>query len=114
MAGRKRKPGVREPNGRARRPPTAAIEAEARSVALDARMRVYGASKAIAEGMHGTNWLAYLVATGELKQRQYDAAMGWQELCEDYHKLHPVKRYPEAGNLDRGGGYDGTEDGDDE
>ena len=28
-------------------------------------MRVYGASKAIAEGMHGTNWLAYLVATGE-------------------------------------------------
>src|SRR3990167_9560626 len=105
MAGRHRKPGVREPNGRARRPPTAAIEAEAMSVALGARMRVYGASKAIAEGMPGTSWLAYLVATGEIEPRQYEAAMGWRDLDEQYHKLHPIKRYPEAGNLDRGGGY---------
>lgn len=113
MAGRKRKADARrQPGGRidhsSRRARTERAE-DMTAVVLEARQRVFGVSPTVSRLMPETSFLGRLRAQNEISQRQYDAAMKYREAEQLYDSLHPVKGYPQAGNLDRGGSFDGRE-----
>lgn len=110
----RRKHGPREPNGRHQRAPRQERADEVRRPVYEARQRVFGVTRAQAEAMPVTSFLGALVAAGEISQRQLEAAHAYLGVCRDYDRLHPsVRGYPESGNLDRGGGYDASEVGED-
>ena len=99
--GRKRKKGRRQPNGQPHRS-AKAIRDEAVSVVLEARARVYGVSKEVAEKMGDTSWLGKYEAQGHISRRQYNAGTALQELRREKNRLFPPNQdTPEAGVLDR-------------
>jgi len=125
--GAKRKLANREPNGRAQRSRPEMRE-NMRSVALEARERVFGVSKQTAEDMPESAFLGRLRADNiaferaaksggtrrgdvppGITARQYDAATDYQELIRNWDRVHLLKGYPEAANMDRGGGYDSSD-----
>lgn len=113
MAGRKRKADARrQPGGRIDHSTERARRERAEdmtAVVLEARQRVYGVSAAVSKLMPETSFLGRLRAQNEISQRQYDAAMKYQKAEALYDSLHPVRGFPMAGNLDRGGSFDGRE-----
>lgn len=92
--GRKRKAGVREPNGRLSRKRenvTARLRAandreerEILSVGLDARARVHGVDPKHARDQMAGSAVGRLCLAGSLSRQQYDAAMTWLEERADY------------------------------
>ena len=98
--GRKRKIVDRQPNGQPARSKPQHRE-DMLSIALEARQRVFGVGSETARAMPETTFLARLFATGEVSQRQYDAAVQYEEIRRAFVQLHPTRGYPEAGNLDR-------------
>ena len=106
MAGRRRKPGVREPSGQLRTQLRTERAAEARAVALEARERVFGLTPTQAGLMRETTFLGHLETTHEISPRQFEAGQEYRRICRLYDALYPQKGFPESGNLDRGGGHD--------
>ena len=106
--GRKRKIVDRQPNGQPARSKPQHRE-DVLSIALEARQRVFGVGSETARAMPETTFLVRLFATGEVSQRQYDAAVQYEEIRRAFVQLHPTRGYPEAGNLDRGGGFDASD-----
>ena len=95
---------------------------------VGARQRVFGVRKENAEDMPETWFLGLLRAeniaferaradTGVrakdvppgITARQYDAAGDYRDLLRDWDRVHLLKSYPAAGDMDRGGGYDSTD-----
>jgi len=72
-------------------------------------MRAYGLSEDQAIAMPQTSFLGELRRSGEIAQHQYEAALAYEELWRSYLALFPIRSLPEAGNLDRGGGYDASD-----
>lgn len=111
--GRKRRPGRREANGRHQRVSSEAEREAIISVVLDARRRVYGVTDAEARRMKATDHLARMEARGEIEPREYEAALRYAALMQDYELFFiPGQRPQKAGDLDRVSGYDDS-DGDD-
>lgn len=110
MAGRNRKPGRRHPNGQLKTLNHSERPERMQAVALEARQRVYGLTKAqAAQTDVESSFLGRLYAMREISKRQYDTASAYLELCREYDRLHPVRGFTEAGNLDRGAGYDASD-----
>lgn len=114
-AGRKRKLVRRHPNGQ----PFVSVakqEEETKSVALEARVRVYGVTKeAAVKDMKSTTWLGAMLATKEISETQYAAANRLIELKRDYDRCFPPSQdVPEAGILDRVRGRSVNERSEDE
>lgn len=110
-AGRKRDAlKRREANGRVIRASTIETIKEVRSVALEARRRVLGIPKHLMDAVPETSFLGRLAAlglgAGGISRRQYQAALAYQEVCEDLRRFHPVKGFPHPGDLDRSHGHD--------
>ena len=103
-AGRKRKNTRRHPNGQVYRAPV-----DERETALKARERVFKVTAMVAAEMPETSFLGRLRATGELSRRQMEAANAYRAILEEFHRLYPTRGYPEAANLDRGGGHDSSD-----
>lgn len=80
-----------------------------KSVALEARQRVFGISAELAQSMPETSSLGKLKVQKEITQRQFDAAGEYAKLMMTYDRLFPIKPLQPAGDLDRGGGYDASE-----
>lgn len=80
------------------------------SVVQEARRRVFGLSKTVAERMPSTSVLGRLRATGEVSQAQYDAGARYGEVVRLHDQLLGAKGFPSAGNLDRTAGHDGGEE----
>lgn len=99
----------RHPDGTVHRRSQAQIEQDTVSVAIQARQRVFGVSESDAKAMQETSFLAQLRVQDEISQRQYDAAMTYQALIEDYYHLYPIRKLAAAGDLDRGGGFDASD-----
>lgn len=104
---------LRETNGRPQRPSRPETEKEVKSVVMQARQRVFGVSKHIADAMPETSWLGRLAAFGQanggISRRQYEAALEYQKVCERLRRLHPVKGYPTPGDLNKSGGHDNSD-----
>jgi hypothetical protein len=111
-AGRKRAVGSREPSGKFQRIPQAVQERQVKSVVLDARSNIYNVSDKVAERMPETSFVGYLMATGELTSRQFEAASGYRNVIAEYDSLHPVRGFPRPGDLNKVGGIGGEEDED--
>jgi hypothetical protein len=109
LIGRKRKSGQRHPGGQLKTPNHSERPEIMQQVALDARTRVFDLTRTQAAEMGESGFLGRLMATKELSRRQYDTAAAYLELNREYDRLHPVKGFTEAGNLDRGGGFDGSD-----
>lgn len=84
-------------------------EAEAISVALEARSRMFGLPLSQTPKNVLSSFLGRLRAREEISERQYEAAKKYQDLMRQVSALHMLRGFPEAGNLDRGGGYDGSD-----
>jgi hypothetical protein len=92
--GRKRKPGVREPNGRLSRKQVNVMarlraahdreEHETLSVGLDARERVHGVDPQHTRDQKAGSVVGRLCLSGAITAHQYDAAMTWLEERADY------------------------------
>lgn len=104
--GRKRKDGPRDTSGRLKRPSWEPRE-DVRETAYEARTRLFGVSRSQAAAMPETSFLGLLRASDAISQRQYDAAMKFRQVMEDYHREHPIKGYPHVDPLHGGGGYEG-------
>ena len=102
---RPRKGGPRERNGRQQRN-RAAEEAEAISVVIGARQRVFGLTLGEARRLQETSNLARLRLDDSISERQLRAAWAYQELMRDYDRLFPLRPVQLAGDLDRMSGYD--------
>jgi hypothetical protein len=113
MAGRKRKAGQREPNGDIQRRARLERREDMTAVVLEARQRVFSVSAKQAKDMPEPTFLGRLIAMGQISQEQYNAATNYQEASLQYDSLHLVRRVAAAGDLDRGGGHDGSDGTDD-
>jgi hypothetical protein len=108
MAGRKRKPGHREPSGKARRVPAAVLERQNTSVALEARQRVFGVTEAKAKKMRETTFLGYLRSLGRvdgISYAQWEGAKWYEDARARLARLMPVAGYPTPGNYAGPRGY---------
>jgi len=85
---------------------------EAMSVAVEARARQFGVSIPEAADMRETSYLGELRRLGQqgngISLQQYMTANAYLRHTQLYDGLHPQRGYPEAANLMRGGGYDGS------
>ena len=93
--------------------PDARKEADAISVAIEARSRMFGLPLSQTPKSISTSFLGRLRATEQLSERQYEAAKQYQDLMHQVARFHMLRGFPNAGDLDRGGGYDdsdGTEE----
>jgi hypothetical protein len=111
--GRKRKAGQREPNGDIQRRARLERREDMTAVVLEARQRVFSVSAKQAKDMPEPTFLGRLIAMGQISQEQYNAATNYQEASLQYDSLHLVRRVAAAGDLDRGGGHDGSDGTDD-
>lgn len=126
MAGRKRKIGAREPNGKLQRAARSERREDLRAVGLEARARIFGVAEKTAADMPETSWLGVLRAEGRrcddelaksalrgeyrgITTSQYEAAKQYAGIVEDRRRMLQVPGFPEAANLDRQGGRGGDE-----
>lgn len=127
-AGRNRKAGWREANGNLQRLSAHERREDMTAVVMEARQRVFRGTANQARLMPETSWLGLLRGEGiaseeerkhDLKAKargisasQYEAAKEYQKITEERRKMLLVPAFSEAGNLDRGGGYnDGPQPG---
>ncbi len=77
---------------------------------MEARARQFGiADPTFAPLDIETNVIGKLFATRELSRRQYEAATRYRTAVAEYDRVSLVRGLPKAGDLDRGGGYDGAD-----
>lgn len=80
-AGRKRKPGKREPNGRpSRAGQSLTAEQEARSVVHDYRQRLFGISDSVDNDKKASTHLGRMCLQGVISEHQWRAGEQWGQL----------------------------------
>ncbi len=112
-AGRKRKQGRREPSGLLAKPLHTERAENMTAVALEARERVFGVSAKQAARMPETSFLGRLRSAGRaegISWAQWQAAKWYEEVCHRYRRLHPVRGYPQPGDVSVARGHDSEED----
>lgn len=97
-AGRKRKSGKREPNGRISR---VGYSEKMKSVAIKARERVHGMSKEEAKKPLPTDPVGMLVRFGELDGHQYQAALQYEQDSLDYRAAIELPNAVKAMDLNK-------------
>jgi hypothetical protein len=107
--GRKRKFVSRHPDGRPHQKSPYTREQEARSVALEARQRVFGLNKTDADRQEAGSVLGRLLITGEISRRQFDAAFAYEDARGKYLAALMVRPQRSAGDLNRSPGHDSSE-----
>jgi hypothetical protein len=91
-AGRKRKTGPREANGRLKRSYVSAREeAENAAVALEARKRIFGLSERQARDPLASTVVGRLCLTGGITMAQHDAALRWLQTRNAYQRALAAK-----------------------
>lgn len=107
--GRKRKLVIRYPSGRPKQRSSAAREADASSVALEARRRVFGLSETDAKHLQAVDMLGRLRLRDEISETQHAAGQRYAEKRAEYHKTMLAKPVPSAGDLQRQPGFDASD-----
>jgi hypothetical protein len=108
--GRKRKHHVsRHPDGRPIQKSQYTLEQEARSVALEARQRVFGLNRTDADRQEAGSPLGRLLLSGDISRRQFDAAFAYEAARAEYLDALMVKPLRSSGNHDHSGGHDSSE-----
>lgn len=102
-------PDHREPNGRHERDAAPAQAREMRSVAVEARQRVYDLPEEIAETKEAGSAAGRLYRNGLLTREQFDAVETFAEIRRDYERAILIRRMGSSSDLNRRGGYDGSD-----
>jgi len=108
-AGRKRKQAARHPSGQVKKPSPNEAKEAAQHVALSARRRLFGLSAEDAPKQEAESLVGRLVLMGMLDDWHWKAALQYEEIVRAADRCYLAKGYPSPGDLNRSGGYDGSD-----
>lgn len=106
---RKRKTTHREPNGRLQRPPRGESADEVRSVAVEARQRVYGLSEPDAKTVDGGDIIGHLYLSKQITRLQLQACRKFEEVMRDLQWAVLIRPEKSPSDLNRSGGHDSSD-----